>query len=83
MNNASFLAVAPEVVLLAGALVVIILGGLGNIQGGIMAGFLLAILEIYAVTIFSAEARSILIYGSFVCAILLRPQGLLGVRRRA
>lgn len=60
------------------AFVVIILGGLGNLKGGIMAGFLLAFLEIYAVTIFSTEARSILIYGSFVLAILLRPQGLLG-----
>lgn len=63
--------------------VVIILGGLGNIQGGIIAGFLLAIIEIYAVTIFSAEARSILIYGSFVLAIILRPQGLLGRVGRA
>lgn len=65
------------------AFVVIILGGLGNLKGGIMAGFLLAIMEIYAVTIFSTEARSILIYGSFVLAILLRPQGLLGKVKRA
>ena len=65
------------------AFVVIIIGGLGNIRGGIIAGFLLAVMEIYAVTIFSAEARSILIYGGFVLAIILRPQGLLGVRKRA
>jgi len=65
------------------AFVVIILGGLGNIRGGIIAGFLLAVLEIYAVTIFSAEARSILIYGCFVLAIILRPQGLLGMGKRA
>jgi branched-chain amino acid transport system permease protein len=63
--------------------VVIILGGLGNIKGGIMAGFLLGLLEIYAVTIFSAEARSILIYGCFVLAIVLRPQGLLGIGKKA
>jgi branched-chain amino acid transport system permease protein len=62
--------------------VVIILGGLGNIRGGIMAGFLLGFLEIYAVTIFSAEARSILIYGCFVLAIVLRPQGLLGIGKK-
>lgn len=63
--------------------VVIILGGLGNIKGGIMAGFLLGLLEIYAITIFSAEARSILIYGCFVLAIVLRPQGLLGIGKKA
>jgi len=60
------------------AFVVVILGGLGNIRGGILAGFLLAVVEIYAVTIFSAEVRSILIYGAFVGALLIRPQGLLG-----
>jgi branched-chain amino acid transport system permease protein len=65
------------------AFVVVILGGLGNIRGGIFAGFLLAWIEIYAVTIFSAEARSILIYGAFVAILLLRPQGLLGRVRRA
>jgi branched-chain amino acid transport system permease protein len=65
------------------AFVVIILGGLGNIRGGILAGFVLALIEIYAVTIFSAEARSILIYGAFVAVLVLRPQGLLGRARRA
>jgi branched-chain amino acid transport system permease protein len=65
------------------AFVVVILGGLGNIRGGILAGFLLAWIEIYAVTIFSAEARSILIYGAFVAILLLRPQGLLGRVRQA
>lgn len=65
------------------AFVVIILGGLGNIRGGIVAGFLLAVIEIYAVTIFSAEVRSVLIYGAFVLALLLRPQGLLGTVKRA
>lgn len=65
------------------AFVVVILGGLGNIRGGIIAGFLLAVIEIYAVTIFSAEARSILIYGAFVAVLLIRPQGLLKRARRS
>ena len=64
------------------AFVVVILGGLGNIRGGILAGFLLAVIEIYAVTLFSSEARSILIYGAFVAILVLRPQGLLGRARR-
>lgn len=63
--------------------VVIIMGGLGNIPGGILAGFLLAGIEIYAVTLLSADMRSILIYGIFVAVLLLRPQGLLGRARRA
>lgn len=65
------------------AFVVIIMGGLGNIPGGILAGFLLAGIEIYAVTLLSTDMRSILIYGIFVAVLLLRPQGLLGKARRA
>lgn len=64
------------------AFVVIILGGLGNIAGGIVAGFLLALVEIYAVTLTSANMRSILIYGIFVAILLIRPQGLLGRAQR-
>ncbi|MEQ8442675.1 MAG: branched-chain amino acid ABC transporter permease [Alphaproteobacteria bacterium] len=63
--------------------VVIIMGGLGNIAGGIIAGFLLAFIEIYAVALTSANFRSILIYGIFVGVLLLRPQGLLGKARRS
>ena len=63
------------------AFVVIILGGLGNIAGGIAAGLLLGVLETYGVAITSSAYRSILIYGVFVLILLLRPQGLLGGRR--
>lgn len=65
------------------AFVVIIMGGLGNIAGGILAGFLLAFIEIYAVALTSANFRSILIYGIFVAILLLRPQGLLGKARQS
>ena len=64
------------------AFVVIILGGLGNIAGGIVAGLLLGFVEIYAVALTSANYRSILLYGIFVAILLIRPQGLFGKRRR-
>ena len=63
------------------AVVVIILGGLGNVTGGIAAGFLLGLLETYGVALTSSAYRSILIYGVFVLILLVRPQGLLGGRR--
>ncbi len=66
-----------------GAFVVIIMGGLGNIRGGIVAGFALAFVEIYLVTLTSANLRSILVYGIFVAVLLIRPQGLLSRARRA
>lgn len=63
------------------AFVVIILGGLGNITGGIAAALILGALETYGVALTSASWRSILIYGTFVAVLLVRPQGLLGGRR--
>ncbi len=63
------------------AFVVIILGGLGNIAGGIIAGVLLGFIEIYAVALTSATYRSILLYGIFVGVLLIRPQGLFGKTR--
>ena len=62
------------------ALLVIILGGLGNIRGGIFAGFVLAALEIYGSALISQNARSILLYGLFVLILVLRPEGLAGRR---
>lgn len=65
------------------AFVVIVMGGLGNLVGGIIAGFLLGFVEIYGVVLTSANARSIILYGVFVGVLLLRPQGLLGGQRIA
>jgi branched-chain amino acid transport system permease protein len=56
--------------------VVIILGGLGNIPAGILAGYALGVVETFGVALTSATYRSILIYGLFVGVLLLRPQGL-------
>lgn len=60
------------------AFVVIILGGLGNIFAGVLAGFVLGFVETFGVAMTSATYRSILIYGLFVGVLLLRPQGLFG-----
>lgn len=65
------------------AFVVIILGGLGNLFAGVAAAFLLGAVEIYGVALTSANLRSVLVYGVFVAALLVRPQGLLGKTRVA
>jgi branched-chain amino acid transport system permease protein len=63
------------------AFIVIILGGLGNVMAGIAASFLLGFVEIYGAALAGANLRSVLLYGIFVMALLLRPQGLLGKAR--
>lgn len=60
------------------AFIVVIVGGLGNIPAGILAGFALGLIETFGVALTSATYRSILIYGLFVGVLLLRPQGLFG-----
>lgn len=60
--------------------IVIILGGLGNVTGGLLAALLLGIIETYGVALTSANLRSVLLYGSFVVALLFFPNGLLARR---
>ena len=60
------------------AFVVIILGGLGNLAGGVLGAVLLAVVEVYGAAATSTAYRSILIYGVFIAVLFLRPQGLLG-----
>jgi branched-chain amino acid transport system permease protein len=60
--------------------VVVILGGLGNIFGGVLAGFVVGAIEVYGVALTSSGWRSILIYAIFVAALVLRPEGMLTAR---
>ncbi len=60
------------------AFVIIIMGGLGNLLGSLVAAVILAFVEVYGVAIVSASFRSILVYGVFIAVLLLRPQGLFG-----
>jgi len=60
--------------------VVIILGGLGNITGGLLAALFLGFIETYGVALTSANLRSVLLYGSFVVVLLFFPNGLLSKR---
>jgi branched-chain amino acid transport system permease protein len=60
------------------AFIIIILGGLGNLAGGLLGAVLLSFVEIYGVAATSSAYRSILVYGVFIAILLVRPQGLLG-----
>ena len=60
------------------AFIIIIIGGLGNLVGGLAGAFLLAAIEVYGVVLTTASMRSILIYGVFIGVLLWRPKGLFG-----
>lgn len=64
------------------AFIVIVLGGLGNIFGSLLGGFLLGLFETIGVSVTSPGLRPILSYSIFILVILLRPEGIFGRRGR-
>jgi branched-chain amino acid transport system permease protein len=61
-------------------LTVIVLGGLGNIEGAVIAGFLVAALEIASIALGGSTYRDAIIFLLLIFVLLIRPQGLLGVK---
>lgn len=65
------------------AFVVIILGGLGNITGSVFGGIIIGFLETVGITLTGPNYRDLLIYGVFILALMLRPEGLFRKKARA
>lgn len=56
-----------------------IVGGMGNIRGAIVGGMLIGIVEVLSVGYFGALARDFAVYGALFLALVIRPQGILGI----
>jgi branched-chain amino acid transport system permease protein len=61
-------------------LVVMLLGGLGNVPGAMLGGICLGILEVLGAAYFASSYRDAFAYGAVMLIILVRPEGLLGLR---
>ncbi len=63
------------------ALAIIVLGGLGNIRGTLLASMLLGIIEAFG-TIYIGHLidRDALAFGFLIIVLMIRPQGLMGVK---
>ncbi len=62
------------------ALVIVIMGGVGNVRGTIVAALLLGILETFVATLIDPGLALAAAYLLFVLILLFRPQGLFGRR---
>jgi branched-chain amino acid transport system permease protein len=60
-------------------IVAMILGGMGNIRGAILGGLIIGIIEVLSVAYFGALAKDFAVYGALFLALVLRPQGILGM----
>jgi len=60
------------------ALVVVILGGLGNLLGSLVGALLLGLVETFSVYLAASDIRLIASYGVLSLILILKPSGLLG-----
>ena len=61
-------------------LVVMLLGGLGNVPGAMLGGLVLGVLEVLGVAYFASSYRDAFAFGAVMVMLMLRPEGLLGLR---
>jgi branched-chain amino acid transport system permease protein len=59
-------------------LTVIVLGGLGSIEGAVIGGFLVAGIEVFSVALGRSDFRDAVVFLLLFLILLARPQGLLG-----
>lgn len=60
------------------AFAVVILGGLGNIGGAIIAGYILGITESYTVAYISSNLKDLVTFFILIMTLIIRPQGIFG-----
>ena len=63
------------------AFVVVVLGGMGNFAGALLAALIVGIAESVAAVFIPPAMKQIVMYTIFVVVLLFRPQGLFGARR--
>lgn len=61
------------------ALIVTVVGGLGNVGGALLAGIILGIINVIAADLIGSYISLIILLGAAAVTILIRPAGLLGV----
>jgi branched-chain amino acid transport system permease protein len=59
-------------------IVAMVIGGLGNFRGAMIAGVLLGVIEVMNDAYFTASYRDIIIFGIFFLFIVIKPEGLFG-----
>jgi branched-chain amino acid transport system permease protein len=57
-----------------------VLGGIGNIPGAMLGGFILGMTETFAIGFISSTYKDVVAFVVLVVVLLIRPQGLLGAR---
>lgn len=62
------------------AFIIVVLGGMGNLLGGFIGAFVIGLVTSLSAALTSTEIADIIALVIFIAVILIRPQGLLGIR---
>ena len=57
-----------------------VIGGIGNIPGAMLGGFLLGMIEVFSSGFISSTFQDAVVFVALIIVLLLRPSGLLGAR---
>ncbi|MEP6987998.1 MAG: branched-chain amino acid ABC transporter permease, partial [Chloroflexota bacterium] len=57
-----------------------VLGGIGNIPGAMLGGFILGLAETFATVFVSSTYKDVIAFVVLIIVLLIRPRGLLGAR---
>ena len=57
-------------------LAVLIMGGLGNVEGAMAGGFILGIAEVFTVAYGASSYRDAVAFGMIILILFVRPEGL-------
>ncbi len=60
------------------AFVVVVVGGMGNVQGAVVGGFLIGIVESLGGAYISSDYKNAFAFIILIGVLLIRPQGLFG-----
>jgi branched-subunit amino acid ABC-type transport system permease component len=64
------------------AFVAAVVGGIGNVRGAVLGGFLIALIEFFGSRYVSTELKDVYVFGLLILVLLIRPSGLLGSTAR-
>jgi len=64
------------------AFVVVVLGGMGNFLGALVAGLIIGLTETIGAAIMPGSLSRVFTFGIFILVLLFRPQGIFGGRRQ-
>ncbi len=63
-------------------LTAIVLGGMGSVGGAVLGGLLIGVVEAESTLFAPTDYRDLIVFGLLIAVLLVRPQGLFGVRVR-